>query len=49
MFIAKPKRDRNRMAVQRRRNLSSWTKFNLYHAFKTRIKHGRRNPIHWWG
>lgn len=47
-MILQPRYEKNKMATQRRRRLVYWQKFNGYHAFKARIKYGRRNPTYWW-
>ena len=44
----KPRRSRTRMSAMRRQSLSFTRFFNQYHAFKTRLRYGRRKPVHWW-
>jgi hypothetical protein len=47
-MILKHRRVKTKMASQRRSHSKYWEKFNAYHSFKLRMRHGRRKPIHWW-
>ena len=45
----KLRRDRNRIATQRRQHRRSISLFNRYQTFKVVMRYGRRKPVHWWG
>jgi len=48
MGIIRTRYAKTRMASMRRQHKTVIKIFNYYHAFKLRLKYGRRKTIHWW-
>lgn len=43
-----PGRSRSKMESKKRGSRFMNGIFERYHAFKTRLRYGRRKPVHWW-
>jgi hypothetical protein len=44
----KPRRSKTRMSAMRRQSKGFTKLFNAYHAYKIRLRYGRRKPIYIW-